>query len=242
MEILNLIKDNLGLIIILILVIGGIIMVRKFIRKVDRTVRSGIRQINSVKRTINDVSNLARIVSDVAEEEQAAPKSVGGATSIYLKKILADFPAFHNQDAEAAIRTFVIEYLNVKYGQKSNFEKSNVNKNIVLNINKENKQTVSNIKFNGIAIYNYDKTVDYATITYRCSFGYDLNGRRQEVRYDIDYTLQLFDNSIAQKAMKCTNCGGTLSTKDGNECPYCGTKVIMDTIMNWYITEVTKNL
>lgn len=132
--------------------------------------------------------------------------------------------------------------MNVKYGNQSNFEKSNINKNIAFNINKTDKQNISNIKFNGIAIYNYIKTMDYATITYRCSFGYDLNGRRQEVRYDIDYTLQLYDNNIAQKALKCNNCGGTLSLKDGNVCPYCGTKVIMDTIMNWYITEVTKNL
>lgn len=239
MELLELITKNFGLIILLLLILGGVIIIRKIIKKINRTVKRSLNQISTVKQTINDISNLSKIV---ATEEAAAPKSVGGATSMYLKKIINDFPGFHNQDAEAAIKTFIIEYLNIKYNNQSEFKKSNVNNNILLNINKENKQNISNIKFNGIAIYNYDKTADYATITYRCSFGYDLNNHRQEVRYDIDYTLQLFDNNIAQKAMKCSNCGGTLSTKNGNECPYCGTKVIMDTIMNWYITEVTKNL
>lgn len=241
MDVLNLILDNIGLILVLILVIGGIVIVLKFIKGVDRTIRSGMRQINTVKRTINDVSTIAKAVQEVAKEEVATPKSVGGATSLYLKKIQADFPSFHNQDAEAAIRTFVLEYLDIKYGNKSDFQNSKVNKNLLFNVNKIKGQKLSNVIFNGIAIYGYDKTAEYATITYRCSFGYNLNGVREEVRYDIDYTLQLFDNNVAQQAMTCSNCGGVLTATDNNECPYCGTKIIMDTIMSWYITEMTQN-
>ena len=241
MDVLNLILDNIGLIITVILVIGGIIIVRKIIKGVNRTIRSGIHQINSVKRTINDVSTIAKVVQEVAKEEAVTPKSVGGATSLYLKKIQADFPSFHNQDAEAAIRTFILEYLDIKYGNKSDFQNSKVNKNLLFNINKVKGQKLSNVIFNGIGIYGYDKTADYATITYRCSFGYNVNGIREEVRYNIDYTLQLFNNNVAQQAMTCSNCGGVLTATDNNECPYCGTKIIMDTIMSWYITEMTQN-
>lgn len=219
-------------------------MVGRFIRKIDRTVRNGMNQINTVKRTIDDVSNIVKVVSTVAEAAEdidPTPKSVGGATNMYLKKIISDFPGFHNQDAESAIRTFVEEYLNIKYGKQEKFINSKVNENLLFNINKVPGQKFSNLKFNGMSIYNYDKSQDYATITYRCSFGYNLGSVRQEVRYDIDYTLQLFENNIAQKAMKCSNCGGALSIGDNAECPYCGTKLIMDTIMSWYITEISQN-
>ena len=93
MELLNIIKENIFLIILIILILGGIIVVGKFIRNVDKTVRRGMRQIDTVKRTIDDVQNIARVVSTVAEAAEdmdPTPKSVGGATNMHLKNILSD--------------------------------------------------------------------------------------------------------------------------------------------------------
>ena len=240
MDVLNFIANNFKVLIIIVIIIILLIVCKNIMRKLTRSIKKIFRPISGAKRALNDVSTLAKIISDASDIPE--PKSVGGATNLYLKKITKDFPSFHNPDAEAAIRSFIIEYLDIKYGKSSRFKKSKVNKNILFNINKIKGQSVSNLTFNGIAIYNYEKSIDYATIVYRCSFGYDLNGQRREVRYDIDYTLQLFDNGIAQKAMTCSNCGGVLSINDNVECPYCGSKIIMDTIMNWYITEMAQNL
>ena len=70
-------------------------------------------------------------------QEEVTPKSIGGLTDIYLKNINKDFPNFHNQDAESAIRTLIIEFLNIRYGKQQDFEKSSVNNKLLLNIQKE---------------------------------------------------------------------------------------------------------
>lgn len=88
MDILNLVKDNIGLIIISTLVVGAIIMIRKFLKKTNQIVKQGIKQVSAIKQTVNDISNLTNILSI---EEELTPKSVGGATSIYLKKFLLIF-------------------------------------------------------------------------------------------------------------------------------------------------------
>jgi rubrerythrin len=170
--------------------------------------------------------------------EMSTPKADGGATKMFLEQIEKDIKDFHAPDAENAIKTFIIEFLNIQYSNQNKFEKSKTNDNILLNINKQPKASITNIVFNGTAIYNYKKTRDYKTITYRVSVGYDVNGKRIETRYEIDYTLQLLDNKIATKSLKCPNCGGEYKSINDSTCPFCGVGIIKDTIMNWFVTEI----
>ena len=237
MEIIDLIKNNKEIIIV-ILVIFLILYICQSIRKnIRRVMRKHVNNILYAKGVFKDTQELINAVKEAQEE--VTPKSIGGLTDIYLKNINEDFPNFHNQDAESAIRTLIIEFLNIRYGKQQDFEKSSVNNKLLLNIQKEGLHNISNITINKIAIYDYNKTVDYATINYKCSFGYDLDGKRKEERYSIDYTLQLSNND-SQSAMVCENCGGVLSVNDKYECPWCGAKIIMDTIMNWNFTELTE--
>lgn len=238
MELVNFLKDNIfTIILIIILLIGGYYIFVKIPRKIKSAFR---RHANNITRAANIVRDAKTVINTLQEiEEEPTPKSIGGMTNVYLDNIKKDFNDFHNQDAEAAIRTLIIEFLNIRYGNQTDFQKSKVNKNILLNVPKEGRKTLSNIVINGIAIYGYDKTHDYATITYRCSYGYNVDGKRKEERCSIDYTLQLSDYGDGQNAMLCENCGGTLGTNDKHECPWCGAKIIMDTIMNWNFTEIT---
>lgn len=222
-------------VIIAIVIIAVIIgVVSSVLKKIRRTVRS-------IKSTISDVSNIASTVKMMASEmdDIVEPKSIGGSTSMYLKMIEKDFPDYHNPDAENAIRTFLTEYTNIRHGSQNEFKTSKVNDKVLINVNKGTSGRISNLIFNKIAIYDYKKTREYATVTYRCSLGYDLNGKRIETRYEVDYTLQLLDNETATVATKCPNCGGTYSTTD-NCCPYCGAGIIKDTLLTWFITKANE--
>lgn len=225
---------------IIALIAGGITYMIKNAKRMLR------RKINQVSRDLigisaSDVKNIVSTVNTLANtaEEIVEPKSVGGATTIYLKQIERDFPDFHNYDAESAVKTFVSEYLSIKYEGKYSFTNANIDNGIIGMIEKSQIQKdVQNIKFNKIAISGYKKSDEYATINYQCSVGFDVEGKRVETRYKMNYTLRLTQNNIAAKAMICPNCGATIESTSDTQCPYCDAKIIRDTIFNWVFSSI----
>lgn len=146
-------------------------------------------------------------------KETPAPKSVSGATRIYLNQIERDFPEFSESEAEREIRGYIEEYVSDKNGR--------------------------NTHINQIAISGYRKAETYATIQYQCSVGFDTsNQSRCETRYCLEYTLKLVEEGVASAAMKCPNCGAALEATDVSKCPYCDVKIIRDTILNWDVTSI----
>lgn len=225
---------------IIAIIAGG---VTYLIKNAKRLIRRKINRMSQelIGVSTNDIKTIVSTINtlnDVAEET-VSPKSVGGATNVYLKQIERDFPDFHNCDAESAIKTFVSEYLMIKYEGKTGFNNANVDKGILNLIEKStNTQDVQNITFNKIAISGYRKSDEYATINYQCSVGFDINGRRIETRYKMNYTLRLLQNNIATKALICPNCGATIESTSETNCPYCDTKIIRDTIFNWIFSSI----
>ena len=206
-------------------------------KKIDRVSRELIGiSANDVKNIVSTINTL----SDVAEET-VTPKSVGGATNIYLKQIERDFPDFHNYDAESAVKTFVSEYLMIQYEGKKDFENANVDNGIVNLIEKSPQiKDVQNVTFNKIAIAGYKKSDEYATINYQCSVGFNIDNRRVETRFKMNYTLRLAQDNVATKAMICPNCGATIESTSETNCPYCDTKIIRDTILNWLFSSIVE--
>ena len=238
------IQQNSGLIIkaiIILIIIFAFVKVFKNIKsKVNRKIyeaKSALRQITRMSGVGSETEALRSIAQGMMDTVE--PKSVGGSTSIYLKQIQRDFPDYHNEDAENAIKIFITEYLNIKYGTQQDFTKSKINGKILTNIDKFGGE-IDGIKFNGMAIYKYTKTVNFATVVYKCSVGFNHNGKRVETRYEVDYTLQLANDNIANLSMKCPNCGAAYDNTNNLTCPYCGASIIKDTILNWFITEITE--
>lgn len=236
------ISDNYKAIIFVVLGIVLAIIVGRIVKAIRRKIRSIKYRVQAAISPVNNAIKLANKLVDMqnsGELEEVAPKSVGGATSIYIKQINMDFPDYHNPDAEAAVQTFLLEFLDAKYKGVDNFSKSKISDKLRLNIPKEDGSH-SNVKFNGIAIYDYTKTRNFATVGYRCSLGYDLNGRRVETRFNVDYTLQLESEHGSSASIKCKVCGAVLNSNKDSECPYCGAEIIKDTLMSWVITEVSE--
>lgn len=168
-----------------------------------------------------------------------AVRSTGGGTSVYLTKVQSDFKDFHAEDADNAIQTFMLEYLQIIYGQMEKFEKSNVSEKVTFNFGTITKKTLTDIKINQMSIADYIKSLNSATLKYRVSIGFNVNGSREERLYELEYTLQLRDEYGAQTFLECQHCGAPLEESSG-ECKYCGTKHLRDTTDSWVITNITQ--
>lgn len=224
-------------IILLVVVVIIINTVKKFTRKIHRT-------ISDVASITNTISKIGSTIPKNQIDNVPEVKTVGGATNILLPQIHNDFPDFHNVDAENDIKSVIKDYISIIHGNKQKFITNTVSTNVSKMVSTKNHGAVSNIVFHRIAIYNYQKTLDYATVTYRCSVGYKLNSKQIETRYEVQYTLQLKDQGVTTQMLKCLNCNAPLDDFDNPKnkyngvCPYCNTKIIRDTIMSWLVSDI----
>ena len=180
------------------------------------------------------VLRLVKAVPDTPE-----PKTVFGATSIYLPQVVRDFPDFHNSDAIAAVKTLVCEYLAIRYEGKPGFAKSIVSEGLIAMIDKTPGHTVNNEAVHKVAMSGYVRTKECATITYQASVGYLLDETPVEERYAVEYTMSLRDEYGEKKALVCPRCGGAYTSTSQTFCAYCGAGIVRDTIKSWRFTSIS---
>ena len=189
------------------------------------------------------MSDLSYAIKSAREAEtNPSPRTVFGATSIYLPQILKDFPDFHESDAVSAVKRLILEYLSIKYEGKESFTDSVTEPGLErMADTAKAKGNVTGEKVHAVAISKYEKTKEYATITYQASVGYSLDGKPFEERYAIQYSLKLRENDIEQKTLICPQCGGAYDSTSQTVCPYCGSGIIRDTIMSWRFTSIEES-
>ncbi len=186
------------------------------------------------------LSDLKKAISDGKNEaENPSQRTLFGATTIYMPKILKDFPDFHMPEAKAALNLFLNEYLKIRYGEAEEFEESNTEKGLEMSVPRaEAPAAVKNVAFHDCAIRNYLKTSEYATITYIATVGYTAGDKKYEDRYQVDSTLKLSEEGIPKKLLICSQCGGSIDTTANKTCPYCGAGIVWDTRFSWRFTAI----
>jgi ribosomal protein L40E len=207
------------------------------------------RLTNRILNSVEDVvvreatKALAPHIQDAAEDLMdsifnAPPqvRSAGGGTSVYMTRVKQDFNDFHAEDADTDIQTFILELLQIKYCGKEGFEKAKVSDKVAFNLGDKTTANLSAIKINSMSVADYQKSLNSATIRYRVSIGFNVNGVREEKLYEVEYTLQLRNEFEAQTFLACQNCGAVLPESNG-VCRYCGMKHIRDTITHWVIMD-----
>ena len=193
-------------IIILVAILIGLGVITSMIKSIKRKAKRAANRIvnNAINRAtsrvlgaginMNDVSKLINATKEAADEPEK--KSVFGATNLYLPKIEKDFADFHNMEAISAIKIFINEYLDIKYGEKQHFSNSNVEPGLETMINIEsNRISTSNVTIHNTAISNYIKTNEYATITYQVAVGYNVN---ENLAFGLALEYSDFDNDVCQ--------------------------------------------
>lgn len=212
--------------------------------------RWGVRKIRQIKnRAIRQVENaflgemapyakeIASGLVEAAMDNTPKARSTGGATSVYLAQVQRDFQDFHAEDADTDVKTFMLEYLQIKYGSQERFDKARISEKVMIDVGDKFPGQLTEIKVNQIAISDYKKSLNSATLRYRVSIGFTLDGVRKEKLYEVEYTLRLRDEYDSAAYLMCKNCSAPLKESDG-VCPYCGTKHVRDTISNWVVADV----
>lgn len=220
-------------------------MIKRFFKKAKRNINRAINKtVNQAAQDLvgaglNEISQFVSLAQDISQEPEK--KSISGATNVYLPKITKDFADFHNSEALAAINVFINEYLDIKYREKTKFEHCNVETGLEEIVSPSpTRGNPYDVNIHKTAISNYIKTNEYATITYQTAVGYNINETRKEERYKIEYTLKLSENGIADKILKCDNCGATIDSTAIEVCPYCDARIVRDTRMSWRFTSITE--
>ena len=152
------------IIVILIIIAAAVVLgwIRSRIRAAKRDLLGGI--------TWNDISSVIQQAKEA--ENNPEPRTVFGATSIYLPKIEKDFAGFHYPDAVSAVKVFVCEYLAVKFEHAGKFKTSVVADNILSMIDIASEQHhVSDETVHNVAISGYSKTKEYATVIFQAAVG-----------------------------------------------------------------------
>lgn len=207
------------------ILLATVVLIRKILREAGTSVSA--------------ISEMIQLAKD--QPRTVEPKTVFGATSIYLPQVVRDFPDFHNHEAISAVKALIYEYLAIRYEGQQDFKKSQVSTQIITMVDKQSGHTVNNEQVHQVAISKYEKTKEYATITYQASVGYLLDNEPVEERYAVEYTLKLRENDIEQKTLICPQCGGTYESTRQSVCPYCGAGIVRDTIMSWKFTSISQS-
>ena len=165
-------------------------------------------------------------------------KAISKTTSLYLPKIVDDFPDFHSPHAESDIKAVMRDYIFCIHNGRTTLDSDGVNSEVLDRIIPKQNGSVSDIVFNQVEITNYTKTSNYATVMYQISLGYILDNTRQEVLYEIHYSIQT--NGLEATGMiKCNNCGAPVKTNGmTTRCAYCDAQIGKDTITSWEVSNI----
>lgn len=197
--------------------------------------------IMRIMKWVNGVNQLSSIfrAMQLSENDICEPKSVSGATDLYLRNISKDFPDFHKEEAFAVVDNVLREYLDIVHLNKANFASENVDSRLFNYLDfRAERNRIYNYNLNKIVISDYTKSDAYATIVFNVSLGYTVGGQRIETRYRVLYTFKLLDDGLVSEALICSNCGAALESTATTVCPYCDSKVIRDTYMSWKVSSI----
>ncbi len=195
------------------------------------------------------------------EDESTVPKSVSAMTSVYLPKIVKDFPDFNYDEMKRMAETFLMTYLRaidsgnadeIRYGDSEFREK--VRNYIDMNVQNRIKEYFQLVRIHRTEITNYRKAAGKCIITFQSSIEYRhfkesdgqlLAGRRDKMcqtRYDVDLIYiqdreKVESDFDSAQGFNCPNCGAPITSLGHKRCEYCGCGVEEYNIKVWVFSD-----
>lgn len=223
-----------------------------------------------IKRKVQDFSQMAFGTNDLSEgfakaqEEYAStPKSVSGLTSLYLPKIVKDFPDFQFNEMKDRSNNVLTSYLlAISAKDKNILSEGNdelvnqLENHITMLDNREQNEKFDRIKIHRTEINQYCKSAGRCIVTFQSSVEYyhyftDSNGKvvngskttKFQSRYNVDLIYIQNRDLIKTETdyalgVNCPNCGAPISSLGAKHCEYCGTPVIELNIKAWTFSDI----
>ena len=207
-------------------------------------------------------SDVVKGLKSVETEYENTPKSVSGATSLYLPQINRDFPDFHyvemKRRAENVLTSYLrsVDELNVSLlteGLNELKDKLKMRINMLQDAGKT--EHFENIKIHRTEISSYRKVRGRCSIIFQTSLQYNywveqngqvLQGARDRLhqsRYEVEL-IYIQDRDLVENtedaglAMNCPNCGAPLPKLGAKKCAFCDTPIMEFSIRTWNFSDV----
>lgn len=200
-----------------------------------------------------------------AEEDYAVrPKSVSGATSIYLPQITRDFPDFHYEEMKHRAEALLLSYLQSVdedneslltegtselkdklrlrledlrgRGIRTRYDSPGIHRTEIFQYRKD-RGRCSVIFQSAVQYHHYEETGGQVTAGSREQW--------EQSRYNVE-CIYIQDRELVENAadaglgMNCPNCGAPISGVGAKVCKYCDTPIIEFTIRTWNFSDVSE--
>lgn len=249
--------SSILLIVILVLVLAIILtvsvvgfMAYKKAKEVTNTVKS---YSNAMFGTENPLEGMKR----VEMEGSQVPKSVSGATHLYLPQIIKDFPEFHLDEMKRRVENVLVSYLrsidedNAALLTEGMDElKAELSMRINMNRDRGVKENYQRINVHQTEIYQYRKAAGRCSVLFQTSVEYihfvkkdnRIVEGREDLKTQSKYNIELVyiqDRETVENiggsglGLNCPNCGAPLESLGAKVCRYCDTPVVEFNIKTW---------
>lgn len=167
----------------------------------------------AVKRQTRRARSLVRQLLNAAGTEEMTeqrPKSLNGADSIFLPRILKDFPEFNPSEVKRTVSEYIKEQLS-----------------------ESGRVTVHNI-----VIKNYTSAGISREIVFQAAVETERQGQRKQRRFCVVYDFSPESRGDGTLTANCPNCGAPLSSTAGEVCAYCGSRSMNVLSNKWKIVDM----
>lgn len=241
------------IVLVLLLVLVGIVYyaycaIRKKIRNFSRmafgtdTVKQGFEQIEA--------------------EYATTPKSVSAATSLYLPRIMKDFPDFHYDEMKGRAENVLMSYLRSVDGDNASLLtegtdelKDQLAMQLQMLRAQGERAHFERQKIHRTELYQYRKQKGRCSVVFQSAIEYyfykekagNVTAGSRNVKTQAKYNIECIyiqdrdvieDLGDAALGVNCPNCGAPLSGVGAKVCAYCGSPIVEFNIRSWNFSSV----
>lgn len=223
------------------------------------------KRLSAYSKALYGTSDIKEGIERAKSEMEQTPKSVSAMTSIFLPKIMKDFPQFNYDEMKEIAGNVLTGYLMAVNSMDMSYFKydgadlrSKLEQDINMLSAKNMREHYERIKIHRTEISNYKKSKGRCIITFQSSvealhYITDENGRVTEG--DREYKLQTkFDTDLiyiqdrdlvedtlsASFGLTCPNCGGPVKSLGTKVCEYCGAGIVEINIHSWEFCDIRR--
>ena len=232
---------------------------------------TGYYAYQRVRKKVREFSHIAFGTEDIMQglrsaelESETTPKSVSGATSIYLPRIMRDFPDFHYDEMKRRAENVLTSFLRsvdradpALLAEGTEELKTKLKMRIEMLRDAGEEEHFDNIRIHRTEIRTYRREKGRCSIVFQSAVQYERpreqGGRTPEgtgvglhqTRYDVE-VIYIQDREIAENtadaglAANCPNCGAPLPELGAKICPYCDSPLVEFNIRTWNFSDVSE--
>jgi len=210
--------------------------------------------------------NIFKIKKEIEDSASNEPKQISGMTSVFLPKIMSDFPDFNIDEfyllTEKSIRSILNSIENKDLGILEKIDFNLINKKLKLQLEDLIKSDIlykyDDIKFHRHALKNYSNHDGVMTLEVASSLEYffskkkdgeflEKSVKKKQVRFLTKFVYIVdsdsYEKDINVYGINCPNCGAVISSLNKKKCNYCKTILniqVIDLIKCWKLIDCSE--